>query len=367
MDKLLETILVTQRAHDSVGERAFINWLKGHLFTLGHKAEELAAGNLRVQVGDANKLMFSCHTDTCHNQADSNGNLPQKLKYDEDFGLLSLAEPKTACLGADDGAGVYVLLKMIEAKVQATYIFHRGEERGGIGSRALLAANPDLLKTFSHCIAFDRGGNDEVVVTQGGAICASTKCGTALATALATAGLPHVISHKGSFTDSKVYRELIPECLNVSVGYKYQHSPEEYLDVKHLEALVAVAVKLDWAALPVDRVAKADPAPLKYDYKSSLPRGKKQVKAANFDDAYDFEGLPRTPQKQLPFHPRYVESLAPKLTLRQEVEAMDLQSFQDWLCTEPDEVQQYVLELRLSEAGAKAQVKAIGQLLGLYA
>ena len=53
------------------------------------------------------------------------------------------------CLGADDGAGVFLMLEMIDANVEGTYIFHRGEERGGWGSSQIAELHADYIKQFT--------------------------------------------------------------------------------------------------------------------------------------------------------------------------------------------------------------------------
>jgi hypothetical protein len=180
--------------------------------------------------------------------------------YDENFGHIFLDKGTSNCLGADDGAGIYIMLKMIEAKVPGGYIFHRGEERGGIGANAVLKEDKDFIKKFKACVAFDRPRCDEVIIHQGGSICASEKYGAALAEALNKAGgFKYATSTRGVFTDSKVYRGVIPECVNIGVGYENQHSTDELQDWKHLEALTKAACTIKWDTLPFTRIPVEEP------------------------------------------------------------------------------------------------------------
>jgi hypothetical protein len=259
MDPLIAAILCTKRAHNSTGELNFVKWLHEHLEKLGHKPVAMAEGAVTVQIGSGFKTLFSCHVDTMHSTHESDGSL-QSVFFDEAFQHIFLADKKSGCLGADDGAGIYIMLKMIEAKVGGTYIFHRGEERGGISANAMKAKHPEWLKQFSACIAFDRPNSDEVIITQGGTPCASVGYGKALAKALTDLGLKYEISTKGVFTDSKVYNSIIPECINIGVGYAMQHSSSEYQDWNHLNLLTQAAIKLDWAALKPERVPVAEVA-----------------------------------------------------------------------------------------------------------
>ena len=260
MNKLLEKILVTRRCHNSQGELAFAAWLHGQIKTLGFEPVSLAEGCISVEV-DKSRVLFSCHIDTCHSKQESDTGTTQNLSYDELMGHVFVNDPISSCLGADDGVGVYIMLKMLEAKVPGSYIFHRGEEKGGIGSRAVLAKHKLWLDSFDACIAFDRPNCHEIIITQGGLPCASNTYGEALAKAFndLDADFKYEISHKGMFTDSKVYAYVIPECINIGVGYTNQHTKDEYLNVEHAEKLMQAAIKLDWAKLPITRVPPEEP------------------------------------------------------------------------------------------------------------
>lgn len=285
MNKTIQGILTTRRSHGSAGELAFLSSLHERIKTLGFSPRVMAEGCVVVEVGEKSKTLFSCHTDTVHSLLESNGQ-KQTLVFDENMGHIFLEDKTAGCLGADDGAGIYILLTMIEAKVAGTYIFHRGEEKGGIGSRAMVAKHPEWAEEFDRCIAFDRQDNFEVICTQGGHPCASVTFGKALSAALNAADttFSYEVSHKGSFTDSKVYNYLIPECVNVGVGYQHQHSNAEYLDWAHLQALTAACLKIDWEALPTDRICPLEPVAKQQSFDNFMhyPQGKVyQPKAAS--------------------------------------------------------------------------------------
>lgn len=291
MDTLITQILSTRRCHNSKGELLFVAWLRETLEGLKCKVHDLAEGCILVHVGvPKQKILFSCHVDTCHSMAESDGT-PQKLFYDSGLGHIFLDKSVQAgCLGADDGAGVYILLKMIEAKVPGSYIFHRGEEKGGVGARAVLAKHYKDLEGYGACIAFDRPNNDEVIVSQGGQQCASVAYGQALCDLFKGAGLAYEVSHKGVFTDSKVYRGVIKECLNIGVGYGMQHTSNEYQDWGHLEALTEACCNIDWQKLKPSRVCPIEP-PMR-DLYSTFSNGAYVSPSAkrskdSYEDLYD--------------------------------------------------------------------------------
>ncbi len=267
VDATLTEILSWKRPFQSAGELHFMTWLhseiKARIVRSGRPAvfEVAAEGNVVVTIkrpdNKISTVLFSCHTDTVH--AECSGK--QKLLYDPAFGhiFLDKQDPSSgSCLGADDGAGVWLMLNMIERKVPGTYVFHRGEERGGVGSNKLLAAKAEWLGEHEIAVAFDRKGHNDIVTHQGGIQCASDKFGNALAAKLNAHGFRYELSRGGTFTDTKVYRGVICECVNISVGYHDQHSRDESLDYTHLVELLDAVCKIDWDTLPVEREPKIE-------------------------------------------------------------------------------------------------------------
>lgn len=257
VDPLLVKILSWKRPHDSTSEMHFCDWICEQIGKRGQIASRMAGGCITATVCAEGteplpSTLFSCHVDTVHHV----GGPKQSIVYDPSFGhiFLDKADPNAgSCLGADDGAGVWLMLQMIEAKVPGTYVFHRGEERGAIGARAMLQKHSVWLSTFDAAVAFDRPDTYEIITHQGGQRCASDKYATKLAKLLNEHGLAYELSSRGVFTDTKVYRDVIPECLNIGVGYHHQHGQDEYLDYEHLLALRDAVIAINWESLPVDR------------------------------------------------------------------------------------------------------------------
>jgi hypothetical protein len=173
---------------------------------------------------------------------------------------------------------VWLMLNMIDAKVPGHYMFHRMEEMGGQGSRWAASTMKNLLRTFSYAIAFDRRGRSDIITHQGGQRCCSDEFANALAEQLNS--LNKKFTYKpddtGSFTDTKNYTHLIPECTNVSVGYFQQHGPREYMDLNHAKELREVLPLVKWDELPVKRdpkVKEAKPANEWYGGYGGYPHG----------------------------------------------------------------------------------------------
>jgi hypothetical protein len=202
-------------------------------------------GNVHCIIGDAEvpaTTLFLSHTDTVH----AEGGV-QNLMIDENGELMSDAD----CLGADDGAGIYLMERMIAARTPGHYLFCRGEEVGAPGSVG--AATYGDWQGYQRCVAFDRAGATDVITHHAGVPCCSDVFAWALADALNAHGLAYSPSAYGVFSDSHNFRRVIPECANLSVGYYHQHTPDETLDYKFLETLIGVCCRLDWARLPTQR------------------------------------------------------------------------------------------------------------------
>jgi di/tripeptidase len=126
---------------------------------------------------------------------------------------------------------------MMDARVPGVYVFHRNEERGCLGAKYIVehADEYPWLPHVQCCVSFDYPGKYEVVSHQMGVRCASDVFCRAFA---ARFDKPMHVTRKGIMTDSYVYREVVPNCINVSVGYEDAHTPHEWQDVPYAEWLV---------------------------------------------------------------------------------------------------------------------------------
>lgn len=192
--------------------------------------------------------MFSCHIDTVHGEV---GLQSVQVNTINGRDIVTLADKSdTRCLGADDAAGIWIMLNMIKAKVKGLYVFHNGEEVGGIGSGLLSSMNPEFFSQFKHCIAFDRKGTHSIITAQMGSVCCSTLFANTLGSMI---GMGHLPDSTGVYTDSAEYTHLIPECTNLSVGYYNEHTVKESLDLTYLTQLVQALLTVDFDTLPVYR------------------------------------------------------------------------------------------------------------------
>ncbi len=296
VDVTLAAILQWKRPHDSAAEVHFVSWLHQELARRGANFKVGPGGCVVVTMALRGKgkkkapivpkIMFSCHTDTVHRECSGK----QNILYDAGMGhiFLDKKDPTSgSCLGADDGAGIWLCLEMIRAKVPGVYVFHRGEEVGGVGSRAMLRDEKAWLENFDVAIAFDRKGQEDIITHQGGQRCASDAFGLALAKALNSlqpGEFKYKLSQNGSFTDTKVYAGVISECLNVSCGYENAHSQDETLNYEHLVLMRNALIGVDWHTLvsAAERDPKAVPPP--YVYKPYVPGQQRYGRGSNVLD-----------------------------------------------------------------------------------
>ena len=249
MNLQLIDILRYTRQHESKTEALFINnYLLPKLNAMGLEPTMDLEGNIWASNSPkaVSPYLFVAHIDTCHREE----GMCEPLVKD---GIISVSPDDISkhCLGADDGVGIYANLRMIEAGVLGTYLFTRGEECGGIGASFIAKHTPEMLDGFLMSVEVDRAGTDEVICSQSYGECASETFSNMLGLAI---GMGHKASHEGVYTDVSEFASIIPENVNLSAGYKWQHGPREYVDVDYVEKLILRLIAVDWSLLGIDRV-----------------------------------------------------------------------------------------------------------------
>lgn len=204
-------------------------------------------GNLYKQVGQNPTTLFASHLDTATSA------LTQVNHVIE--GDIIKTDGKSI-LGADDKAGVTIMLNMIENKVPGLYYFFLGEEVGCIGSKKLATQlKEQKIEGITKVISFDRRHTTSIITHQFGTRCCSDEFGSALAKALndAESSFSYKNDPTGLYTDSAQFVKIYPECTNISVGYWSEHTFNESQNIAHLEKLAQACVKIDWESLPIKR------------------------------------------------------------------------------------------------------------------
>ncbi len=199
-------------------------------------------GNYSVKIGES-RTIFASHLDTaCQEQS----NVTHLINGD-----IILTDGETI-LGADDKAGVTIMLWMIKHKIPGLYYFFFGEEVGCIGS-GLASTMSKFKGSYDRIISFDRRGTGSVITHQSSMRCSSDEFADELSRQFNNLGLKYKKDDTGVYTDSAEFTKIIPECTNISVGYYKEHTVNEHQDIKHLYLLSNACLKVDWENLPTKR------------------------------------------------------------------------------------------------------------------
>lgn len=249
-----------------------------------HNAKgEFMFGLIDVPKADNSPIttIFSSHLDTVeHNTGDN-------IIIDFMRNGTPVIKALNSVLGADDAAGVYAMIQLIDRNVSGRYMFFAGEECGGIGSTFAVANYAHLFVGIDRAIAIDRKGTGDVVTSQYVGECASVELGLALAEALSFDNEYTYKPCAGVYTDTANMIELVPECINISSGYYGEHNKQECLDLNYLTRLIDQLATLDWDALPTVRDPKVMPMPKAKSSKSASWANDEWYKDWRNDD-YEF-------------------------------------------------------------------------------
>ncbi|NBP58012.1 M28 family peptidase [bacterium] len=218
-------------------------------------------GNRYIQIGENPSCMFTSHLDTA-----TSARTDVNHVIDGDI----IRTDGKSILGADDKAGVTVMLYMIQKNIPGLYYFFLGEEVGCVGSKKLANKHKVYpIPNIKKVISFDRRGTSSVITFQQSSRCCSETFGDALSKALNEAGLKVEDNDTvfdfsndptGIYTDSAVFMSIYPECTNISVGYQSEHTYSESQNIKHLDKLAKACEFVSWDELPVER----DPSKVEY-------------------------------------------------------------------------------------------------------
>lgn len=218
-------------------------------------------------VGKTPNTMFISHMDMVDSQAYKYaGKEVSTILHHNDLNIWRNADGNN--MGADDKAGIVVLLGLMHADVQGYYLFTRGEESGGIGAKFFVAdeKNDKIIDSLEKVISFDRRGTQSIITAQGGSRCCSDEFAIHLAKLLRGYGMFHLPDPTGSYTCSKEFIYRVPECTNVSVGYMNEHRGSETLDMDYLLALIDSCCKIKWQDIPAYKGPELKPLPVRHTY-----------------------------------------------------------------------------------------------------
>lgn len=238
-ESILWDLLRTKRPHASQGIEAIMTRIES-LFTnqTFRDAKNNLWLDLRAETGST--TMFMGHLDSVETQEGQN-----HLVISSD-GIIDTEG--RAILGADDGAGVALLVSLAQGGLPALYLFSQKEESGGDGGKFAASKTMEHLwkDSVDRLISFDRKGTKD--------ICGEQFCGTLASEAFVFSlaeklGMGHSWA-TGSYTDNSEFQGKIKEIVNVAIGYEANHGVNETLDYIYFTTLRQACLKLDWESLP---------------------------------------------------------------------------------------------------------------------
>lgn len=218
----------------------------------GLKKDEF--GNYYKIIGKS-ETMFTSHLDTADRKKSKVTLYSETADGQEHF-----MSDGTTILGADDKAGVTVMLYLIAHNIPGVYYFFIGEERGGIGSGKVssIFEKVEHLKGIKRCVSFDRRNYYSVITEQLGMECCSDQFAQALADQYNAQGMKFSLDPTGIYTDSASFIDQIPECTNISVGYFDEHTTKESQNITYLQKLAKASVNIKWEDLPTAKKVGLD-------------------------------------------------------------------------------------------------------------
>lgn len=143
---------------------------------------------------------------------------PQHIYYDENQGVIWSPEG----LGADDRAGVFMILKILQTELRPTIIFTTDEEIGAVGAEKMVKSAPHPFSELRYIVQLDRRGTAD---------CVFYDCNNVdFIRYVESFGF---IENFGSFSDIS---EICPAWgiagVNLSVGYEDEHTVSETFHIK---------------------------------------------------------------------------------------------------------------------------------------
>jgi len=235
-------------------------------------------GNYYYKIGES-RTIFASHLDTV-------GKEQKTVNHIIEGNIIKT--DGTTILGADDKAGVTLMLFLIKNNIPGLYYFFVGEEVGCIGSGKAAKSIEMFKNKYDRIISFDRRDVGSVITFQSYTRCCSDSFADELASQLNIQGMDYSKDDGGVYTDSAEFVDIIPECTNLSVGYYKEHTSTESQDIIHLSDLAEACLNVNWEELPTERDCQTIEYK-EYNYKTKVTYSRDYSTYDSFgdDDFYD--------------------------------------------------------------------------------
>lgn len=241
MKKMKKQLINLLNIHATSGNEAPVRkYLKPILTNLMDVVKVDSYGNLLAEKkcgnGNGATVLLSAHMDTVKAVL-----ADRKLIITEDGIIMS----NKGALGADDRAGIAIILAVLRNLNKLNFngtikvAFSREEEVGCVGADKI---NPNWYKDVDLAIVVDRRGNRDIVVGCGMAFC-SNSVGYFMENVAKLADMPDWKCVEGGISDAIVFAENGINSINLSAGYRNEHTDKEYLVLSDMKDTVKLILQ----------------------------------------------------------------------------------------------------------------------------
>lgn len=201
-------------------ESAVYDFAKTILHAVYSEVIESPAG--LIAIGDI-PVALVAHIDTIYDTP------PSVVYYDNQEKVMW----SPSGLGADDRAGVFAIIQILEYGYKPSIILTRGEEQGAIGAK-VFGKKACIIPNLKYLIELDRAGEKDCVFYQ----CNNRD----FVQYIESFGFAEAL---GSYTDITFLMPKWEVCgVNLSIGYEDEHSCSETLHIEQLENTIVKVINL---------------------------------------------------------------------------------------------------------------------------
>lgn len=212
------------------------------LFRYGFQKDE--HGNYFIRNLDESNVLFTAHADNyCKTEKEVDHLIEDRC----------LKSDGTTILGGDNKVGICYIIALIEAGWKYNYYIFKSEEIGRVGSKILLEKDPEFLSNIDLVIAFDRKDVNSIITSQRGCPCASYETSLEIKEEFGKKGISLNLSNEGGSCDTFTFRNVIPECINISSGTFDEHTFNEYVDLDFFGKMITTIPKIDFNKISINR------------------------------------------------------------------------------------------------------------------
>lgn len=183
-------------------------------------------------------VLLSAHMDTVHFNK-----FPTRVNIIRDGSIWHTGG--TSILGADDKAGIVAALAIAEytPDTPMKIFFSVGEETGCIGANFAVKHHSSFFRNIEYGLVLDRKGENHILPSQLLETSCSGRFLSKFLEIVMAKNYPFLVVD-GSLSDTYILKQIVPNMVNLSVGYELEHTRDEYLNVSTLDKLVQLYIAI---------------------------------------------------------------------------------------------------------------------------